>query len=195
MKAIAGVPAAVLILVISGCADPPATVDAPRTEGGAWTEDSSEALAAGVSAYERSVLSDGKVTLADLEDAHDQVRGCLADSGLGIVYGVDGGFSLTALDGKYPDGFFERSDPILRACEKRYDEYVTMLFEQTRRNPEKQDEATITVACLRKAGLVPRAYTERKWRAENDTGVWSFKEFDPAAVQCQLDPLGLWRKG
>lgn len=148
-----------------------------------------------MSDYEARVLEDGQVTSAEVEDSHLRVRRCLGDGGLGIVYADDGGFELKALDGRYPKGFFERSDAVLRGCEKRYDNFITFLHQETRRNPHKQDEAKITVTCLRKAELVGKGYTERKWRAENDTGVFSFDEYDPAAVQCRLDPLGLWRDG
>jgi hypothetical protein len=192
--------AAVVSLGLPGCVrteDPratPASAVASLTAGGPWTDEFREALRQGVSPYEAAVLSDGEVTAAELEDAHHHVRQCLRESGLGIEYDPDGGFELSSRDGKYPDDFFKRSDPVLRACEERYDEHVTMLFEETRRNPEKQDEAEITVACLRRAGLVGKDYTERKWRAENDTGVFSFDEYDMRAEQCRLDPLGLWRE-
>ncbi|PZE86312.1 hypothetical protein [Curtobacterium sp. MCBD17_032] len=192
--------AAVVSLVLTACASDGASgphrgsSSASLHAAGPWADEFREALDHGVSAYEAAVLDDGQVTVAELEDAHDRVSRCLADSGYGIEYDPDGGFDLTALDGRYPDDFFERSDPVLRACEERYDEYVTMLFEETRRNPEKQDEAKITVACLRRAGLVGKDYTERKWRTEGDAGVFSFDEYAPAAVQCRLDPLGVWRE-
>jgi hypothetical protein len=191
--------AAVVSLVLAGCdqggeprrsrASAVASLDA----AGPWSDEFREALEHGVSPYEAKILADGQVTAAEVEDAHGRVSRCLASSGYGIEYDPDGGFDVLALDGKYPDDFFKRSDPVLRACEERYDEYVTMLFAETRRNPEKQDEAKITVACLRRAGLVGKDYSERKWRAEYDAGVFSFDEYEARAQQCRLDPLGLWR--
>lgn len=193
--------AAVLALTIGGCTSQATVessgklVDAPLDGAGRWKEDFQHALRSGVSSYEQRVLEDGVVTPQEEEEAHDHVRRCLADSGLTIAYSADGGFEIGSSRGDAPSSVMRRTNVVLEACEAKWDQYVTFLFEQTRRNPEKQDEAKIIVACLRKAGLVGKAYTERKWRAENDAGVWSFKEFDPAAVQCQLDPLGLWRKG
>ncbi|ROP74715.1 hypothetical protein EDF19_0801 [Curtobacterium sp. PhB115] len=154
-----------------------------------------DAVDSDVSDFEARILSDGRVTPQELESAHEQVRRCLADSGLGIEYDPDGGFSLPALDGEYPDDFFENSDPILRAGEKRFDEYVTFLFEETRRNPQKLDDAKITVACLRGAGLVGADYTERQWRKDYDADTLPFGDFDEAWTACRLDPLGLWREG
>jgi hypothetical protein len=197
MAVIAG--AAVVSIGLAGCTGgqqrrAASTSDARSlTATGPWADEFRNALQHGVSSYEAAILRDGEVTPAELEDAHHHVRQCLGESGLDIAYATDGGFELESRDGKYPDDFFEWSDPVLRACEERYDQYVTMLFEETRRNPQKQDEAAITVRCLQKAGLVGKDYSERKWRAEYDAGVFSFPEYDVAAKQCTLDPLGLWR--
>lgn len=192
--------AAVLMLMIGGCTSRTTTdtsktpVDAPLDGAGRWREDFQHALRSGVSSYERQVLADGIVTSQEEEDAHDRVRRCLADSGLTITYSSDGGFEIGSSHGSPPSNDMHRTNAVLEACEAKWDQYVTFLFEETRRNPEKQDEAKITLACLRRAGLVTKTYTERKWRTENDTGVWSFNENDPAAVQCRLDPLGVWRE-
>ncbi|WP_420363739.1 hypothetical protein AABM26_05295 [Curtobacterium aetherium] len=197
---VAIVMAAVVTLLSSGCARATgpqltgAASDPALAHAGPWADEFREALGAGISSYEEKILADGQITTAEVEDVHGRVRACLADAGLGIEYDPDGGFDVLSLDGKYPDDFFDRSDPVLRACEKQYDEYVTMLFEESRRNPEKRDEATITVACLRRAGVVGKDYTERKWRAESDSGLVSFDEYDERAQQCRLDPLGLWRE-
>lgn len=142
---------------------------------------------------EASMLADGRVTAEEVETAHEGVRRCLADSGLGIEYDPDGGFSLVSLTGKYPDDYFERSDPVLRACEKRYDQFVTFLFEQTRRNPERLDDAEIIVPCLREAGVVDRDYTTQQWRRDYDADTLPFDSMFGEARQCELDPLGLWR--
>jgi hypothetical protein len=189
---------AVMSLALMGCSfpqTPQATISASSDVAGPWAAEFREALRSDVSAYEAEILRDGKVTPAELSDAHQRVDRCLGAAGMSIAYDPDGGFALESRDGKYPDDFFERSDPVLRACEKRYDEYVTMLFQETRRNPEKRDEAEITVACLRKAGLVGKEYSERQWRKEDETGEYSFPELDPRAQQCRYDPLGLWRDG
>jgi hypothetical protein len=78
-------------------------------------------------------------------------------------------------------------------CSKRSDRNISSLFEQIRRNPEKRDEAKISVTCLRRAGVVGSPYSERQWRSEDDSGVFSFDEWYPAAVHPREDPLGLGR--
>ncbi|OII15836.1 hypothetical protein BIU97_14335 [Curtobacterium sp. MCBA15_009] len=189
-----------IALASTGCATIPAEPGRPsaRTDvtlehAGPWSDEFKAALDDGASDYEASILADGRITTEEVEGAHEQVRRCLADSSLGITYDPDGGFRLHPFDREVDEGFFGWSDPILRACEKRYDEYVTYLYEQTRRNPERLDDAEITVPCLRKAGLVGRDYTEQQWREDLDADTLPHFELDDKARQCMLDPLGLWR--
>lgn len=191
--------AAVVSLVAAGCSGanagptPTPKIDAPLGSAGRWEPEFREALSLGVSDYEAGVLSDGRVTAAELEETHRRVDRCLADSGYSISYATDGGFEIGSLKGPPPSNDMSKTNRVLEACEKQYDESITFLYESTRRNPQKQDEAAITVRCLQKAGLVGKDYSERKWRAEYDAGVFSFPEYDTAAKQCTLDPLGLWR--
>jgi hypothetical protein len=118
----------------------------------------------------------------------------MRDAGYDLQVADDGTSSLSRIDGAdLPE--MDVVEAVRRRCAHQFDRSITYLFNEVRRNPEKQDEAKITVACLRKSGLVGRDYTERKWRSENDTGMFSFGDYDPAAVQCRLDPLGLWRQG
>jgi hypothetical protein len=201
-RAAAVVPGVVVVsLLLTGCSADEApdaigsTDHASLERAGPWAEDFRDALAHGVSDYEAGILSDGQVTTAEVEDAHDRIGRCLEDSGYTITYSADGGFEIGSLRGGSPSNDMTRTNAVLEACEKRYDEYVTMLFQETRRNPEKQDDAKITVACLRRAGVVGKAYTERKWQSEYDHGVFSFNDSDPRAQQCDLDPLGIWRDG
>ncbi|QSB24207.1 hypothetical protein [Curtobacterium sp. 24E2] len=188
---------AAAVLLLSGCTpavEATKSSDAHLAMAGPWAEEFRAALDDGVSDFEFKVLADGEVTTAELEAAHERVGRCLADSGLRIDYDPDGGFGLESLDGRYPDGFFERSDPILRKCEETADEYVTYLYEETRRNPDRLDDAKITVPCLRKAGLVGPDYTEEQWRKDQDADAFPFDSMGEQAKQCALDPLGLWRQ-
>lgn len=159
---------------------------------GAWAQDFADA-AGPASAYERSVLADGEITAAEISDAQSRTRACMHDSGYEYTVAEDGTGEAKRLDGKVPSGIDEVNRP-LQDCEARFDRSITNLYNEVRRNPEKQDEAEIAVACLRGAGLVGADYSERKWRAEYDSGVFSFNEWAADAVQCRLDPLGLWRE-
>jgi hypothetical protein len=194
--------AAVVLLSGAGCstasdqesdnrgAAPHAHVEGP------WAAEFENALASGVGETEAEILSDGVVTPLELEQAHDGVRRCLADSGLTIDYLPDGGFDLGSTDGRSTSDDFGTSDAALRACEAEHDEFVTFLFEQTRRNPEKRDEATLVAECLVDAGLVGPGYGRDDFEAEgeSESGAWSFDVDSGAGQQCLLDPLGLWRQ-
>lgn len=189
--------AAAALFLMTGCSDGHAaggTSGRPVATGldGPWAQEFSDAIAKSTSAAEREVLSDGVVTQVELEDAHSAVRRCLADSGLEIHYFPDGGFETSGPNGAVSTMPFEKSDAILQACEGRYDTWITFLYEQTRRNPEQQDEATIEVACLRRSGVVGGSYSRADWQAENDTGVFSFDTTSKQAKDCALDPLALW---
>jgi hypothetical protein len=191
-----GVAVTVLVaLLVSGCALDPAS--APSTPNrlpaaGPWAQEFGESLAL-ASDYEAQVLRDGEVSAAELADAQARDRACMRDAGYDLQVADDGTSSLSRIDGADLPAT-DIVDAVRRRCAHKFDRSITYLFNEVRRNPEKQDEARITVACLRKSGLVGKEYTERKWRSEYDTGVFSFDEYAPAAVQCRLDPLGLWRE-
>ncbi|PZE54914.1 MULTISPECIES: hypothetical protein [unclassified Curtobacterium] len=142
------------------------------------------------------MLADGVVTAAELSDSHRRMQICMRDGGFDLEWSEEDTYEVTASNGseltKSVDAALEKTR---LACLDKWDHSITYLHTATRRNPEKQDEAKITVACLQKSGLVGKDYTERKWRSENDTGMFSFDDYDPAAVQCRLDPLSLWRQG
>jgi hypothetical protein len=188
----------VAIAVVPGCAT---EKDARETRAGStptalsgpWGQEFAEAVADSKSSYERSVLRDGVVTSKELADAHSRMNRCLADADMKITYYEDGGFELGSRDGGEPPGGFESSNRILEACEAKFDRYVTSLYQQTRRNPEKQDDAKITVACLRKSGLVGADYTPKRWQRDYDAQKFPYDEWSAEAKQCEYDPLGLWR--
>jgi hypothetical protein len=161
---------------------------------GPWAQDFADAIADSRSRYEKAILGDGVVDASEVADAHAHVRRCLGDSGYRIDYYPDGGFEVDKLRDGHASDDMTTTNHVLESCEAKYDQYVTFLYEETRRNPQKQDEAKISVACLRAAGLVGKGYTERKWRKDNDTGDWPYDDYDRRAVQCRLDPLGLWRQ-
>jgi hypothetical protein len=182
-------------LLVSGCAHDLAS--APSTAqrlpaAGPWAQEFGESLAL-ASDYEAQVLRDGEISAAELADAQARDRACMRDAGYDLQVADDGSSSLSRIDGADLPAT-DIVDAVRRECAHEFDRSSTYLFNEVRRNPEKQDDARITVACLRKSGLVGKDYTERKWRSEYDIGVFSFDEYAPGAVQCRLDPLGLWRE-
>lgn len=186
---------ACLALTVTGCTAAGADASADnRALGleGPWAQQFETAYASATTGYERAVLEDGDVTPAEYSQTRSHIERCLADSGLTITWDDRGGFELGSADGEYGDDYFDRSDPVLRKCEKRWDGSIRFLYEQVRRNPDQRDEATIMVACLRSSGVVPDGYDEQRWERENASGAWSYNDRSEEAQRCAVDPLGLW---
>jgi len=186
--------AVVMIAPLTGCADSgdPVAGSSPVSDA-PWADEFASAMS-GASDYERSVLEDGVVTPAELVEAQSKKRSCLKDAGYRWDIEEDGTSSL--------DPISERAvsptrmlNGVLQECSRRFDQNVTVLFDEVRRNPQREDEARIMVACLREVGLVDRSYTERDWRRDDDRGVYPFGTSSEAFVGCRLDPLRLWRSG
>ncbi|TDN41632.1 hypothetical protein EDF64_11729 [Curtobacterium flaccumfaciens] len=187
------------VVVLSGCAGAPdgtSGADSPEagdySAAGPWAGEFAEAAAADLSDYQSRIIEDGEITAAELLEAQARASACMEDLGHRYTTSDDGRSESEPLPGHEDDGVDTVNGYMVR-CSGTYDSTVTQLFNEIRRNPEKQDEAEISVACLRAAGLVDRGYTERRWRDEYDAGVFSFDEWSADAVQCREDPLGLWR--
>ena len=199
---IGGTAALLATVVLTGCTSgrPPGvgagpSADAADRFSGPWADEFAESFE-DASAYERAVLEDGVVTAGELADAQRRKRECLRGGGYRWTIDEDGTSELVPLRGRAaPASPSAPVPPVWAACSRRYDRSITFLHDVVRRNPEKRGEAEITVACLRKAGLVGKDYSERQWRKEDETGEYSFPGLDPRAQQCRLDPLGLWRDG
>lgn len=177
-----------------GCssADSSQPTASPLSVTGPWASEFQVAYADAKSDYEREVLADGEITSAEYEQSKNHLRSCLADAGFTIAWDERGAFELGSQTGRYPDDFFERSDPVLQECEARWAGSIHFLYEQVRRNPQKQDESALQVACLLSAGLVDNSYTKDRWRRDNEEDSFPFDSRGDAAMRCQADPLGLW---
>lgn len=201
MRARAAGAAAGVIIATSAClagcsgASEPQPSSSLLAVTGPWASEFQTAYANSKSDYERSVLADGEITATEYEQSRNHVRSCLADSGLTITWNARGGFALGSKSGEYPDDFFERNDPILQQCESKWAGWIPFLYEQVRRNPQKQDEAALQIACLKNAGLIDDTYTKDQWRKDNENDSLPFDARGDTATACELDPLGLWYSG
>ncbi|WIB78135.1 hypothetical protein DEJ28_03265 [Curtobacterium sp. MCPF17_002] len=186
--------AVVLTATIGGCSTDvsPVVETSDAIADGPWADEFRSSYGESRSDYERAALADGVVTPAELEDAHARIDSCLRDSNLTINYYAEGGFEVASTDGSAPSNDMSRTNSVLESCEARFDRSITYLYGETRRNPERLDDAKITVACLRKAGLVDGDYTEEQWELDYDADDLPFGDFDPQWTACRIDPLGLW---
>lgn len=181
-------------LVLTSCSAPPGEGTPPAARFAAaagWADEFAESSKT-ASPFEREILRDGVITPSELEDAQMRKRSCMLDGGYVYADHDDGTSEAEPAYGRRGKSS-DQVHALLAACAQRFDRSVTYLFGEVRRNPDKLDEATIMVACLRESGVVGADYTERQWRADDDDGSWPYADFDPAVIQCRLDPLGLWR--
>lgn len=185
---------AVTALCLVGCSSAVArSEEAPELSlSGPWADQFQAAYGRAESVYEKEVLRDGVVTPVEYEQSRNRLRSCLSDSRYTIEWDARGGFSLGAADESYPDDFFEQSDPVLQKCEAAWSGSILYLFEQVRRNPAKQDEAALQVACLKSAGLVDATYAKQRWTHDNERDDFPFDATSKEAVRCSVDPLGIW---
>jgi hypothetical protein len=186
--------AAAVLLAVSllgtGCAqeEPAARSTTGFEAAGPWAQEFADAVG---SPYQDRILADGVVTAAERADAQQRTSACMRDHGYRYEQADDGTAEAEPLHDQIES--IDTVSGFLRSCSARFDHDVSYLYDQVRRNPQKQDNATITVNCLHAAGLVGKDYTARMWRSEDETGKYSYDEWAAGAIQCRLDPLGLWR--
>ncbi len=182
------------IVGLVGCASEPGA-PAPTTEfraAGPWAAAFADAFSS-TSEYQRAVLRDGSITVSELREAEARTAACMLDLGYRYTTRDDGTAEAAPVEDALRDASADDANDAMARCTGAFSSDVTYLFGEVRRNPDKLDEARIAVACLRSAALVDDSYTEQDWREDTDDGRPPFSEWDPAAVQCRLDPLGLWR--
>jgi hypothetical protein len=198
-RAAAGAAGVIILAAVClvGCSSAPSqqSTASPLAATGPWADEFRTAYADAKSDFERTVLVDSEITSAEYEQSKNHLRACLADANLTITWDDRGGFELGSKRGDYPDDFFERSDPVLRQCEMRWTGAILYLYEQIRRNPLRQDESALQIACLKGGGLIDETYTKEQWRRDNENDSLPFDRRGTQATRCELDPLGLWFAG
>lgn len=152
---------------------------------GPWADKFAEAYRRSTTEKQRAVLSDGTISDQEYAELRNDFVKCAANFGAIVRLELGGGFtvelgSLTAA---------QVNDSVVPTCETQTVGYVGALYEVIALNPNRQDEATLVVACLRKSGLVDDAYSPAQFKNDqaNNVGLnWN----DPKVVACVKDPLG-----
>jgi hypothetical protein len=142
----------------------------------------------------RAVLADGVISSQEFAQARAGVTSCMADSGYAVKYDDRGGFDVTSKKGRYDASYQSAMDPVLRACEKKFDGDITFLYRATVVNPRNEDDRPAIRKCLVGRGLIPKGYSDSGFIHDYDAGTLPYDQFDPQVLQCQDDPLGLWDK-
>jgi hypothetical protein len=133
--------------------------------GGAYAQQFADAIARAPNDFVRSVLADGVITLAELQEAQSRTLACIAGSGLGIeaayVPNAYGGSNL-AFDVFVEDvrnGPSEEQKQAVSDCEQQWIMYIDALYSMVVANPNNEDGNDLIAACLVRHNLVAPGFT------------------------------------
>ena len=194
---------ALIVLSLSGCTSeavptpvptpiatrtgPPVEHPAPQFTG-PWAPELTTAYERAITDEQRRVLEDGLITPAEYEALRQSLVECMSAYGVVVTLEGDGGMSVDARDASVGDT--EVIGAILPNCEAQTTSRLVTVFEQVSRNPERLDEATILVACMRSSHLVPDDYSVADFQRDIESGV--AEQWNSAADRaCWQDPLDI----
>ncbi|MFT3889538.1 MAG: hypothetical protein QM713_15445 [Arachnia sp.] len=147
---------AVAVLMVAGCSNS----EPEQAPGPGWAAEFAEAREkARESEFARAALADDRVTDAELAEANSRLVDCLDAAGFpGAVVDSEGGLTV-------PDrGLGASIDPTVSACEDSIGwSSISILYRETRRNPENIDPNELIAACLVRHEVVPVGYSGKDY--------------------------------
>lgn len=190
-----------LVSVLTGCSASvegsgpsrsSASGQVPEFEG-LWAAEFTSAYGRASSAFERSILADGRITDQELAEVRDKFTVCLSAFGFtGLRFEDSGEFQFDAPEGADAD---TTNDQVKDCSTEAGEATIGSLHSWIRRNPENQDEGTIMAASLVRKGVVDPSYTAADYVDDAPTESFPFVTGKPGPVvfqECSLDPLGLY---
>ncbi|WP_435299308.1 hypothetical protein [Timonella sp. A28] len=162
--------------IVTGCAEPHADVNPYEAEF-------TQAMAAAETDFERSVLQDGKITQAEIDEAHDLYGQCLNENGLDFTRDNNGGMQIVTRetepeDAEQAENFSNKYMKIIAECGRGTIDIISDLDARMRINPLKEDYATIVVECFIRTGLRDSNYTVEDFENEDDSTFVDEIDFD-----------------
>ncbi|WNM24288.1 hypothetical protein [Demequina capsici] len=156
----------------------------------AWASEFEAAYRGSTSDLQRTILADETITDQELAALQDAFTTCLSSRGYtDISFASNGGFSERAPAGTSDDD----ENATVQTCEDiawgSQGGLTYGLYFEVARNPARQDESEIMVACLVRQGLVDPSYTAEDYVSDSASGA---PPFDPASVEfreCNANPL------
>ncbi|GIF10103.1 hypothetical protein [Actinoplanes teichomyceticus] len=128
--------------------------------------------------FERQVLADGAVTKAEFDEAVQRYVKCAKDRGVEIEPIAVGGYY------NYRTVKSDESEAVSTECGTGTTRLIEPLYVDRLMNPEKKDMDELTLACLRKNGVVPDGYTVEQFKKAAEQG-FSGAPFDPDGAKFQ----------
>ena len=153
---------------------------------GPWADAFASAFRRSTNDKQREVLTDGVVSGQEYAELQSDFVSCAASFGAKVTLQAGGGFTVDA--GTLTSDALQKD--VIPGCEADTIGYIAPLYEQSSRNPERLDESTIVVECLRKAGVVDDAYSPSQYKSDMDSNSgldWS----DSTVTDCAKDPLNI----
>lgn len=161
---------AAIALVIGGCGESAREPDPTPTIAQAHRDEIDRALASELSPLERAILSDYVITDAEMKQAEDAFRACLADAGYGAHFEVMGrsiAVGLSEADrnrliDEYQhdiDAGMAAEDAVVNPCAQGTVMRVGTIYAEMTANPEALDMPELLRICLDEAGAAQEAAT------------------------------------
>ena len=152
---------------------------------GPWADMFANAYQKSATDKQRAILRDGVISDQEYAELRNDFVTCVANFGGKVTLELGGGFTVE-LGTLTQD---QVSETVVPTCEGKTVGWVAALYEQIAVNPNRQDESTLVVACLREAGIVDNAYSPAQYNNDRSANAglnWN----DPRVVACAKDPLG-----
>jgi hypothetical protein len=139
--------------------------------------------------FERGVLSDGKITKAEYDEAVQRYVKCMADKGVTVnPYEMGGGYYGYSVPSRENDTFQRWGD----SCAKGTTYLVEDLYIQMLTNPSGGDIDDAVAACLARKGLVDNSFTGSELKRLNAIDPRGknlpYDSADPDAIACETNP-------
>jgi hypothetical protein len=169
------------LLLLGGCG----SQEKPSV-GSPYAADIAAAKAKASTDFEKAVFADGKITRAEYEEASQRYLECLRQHFhdvdrkiVGVQTDADGTHSYSV---KGPTGIVAQYDTFDAQCRPGTIELIEPLYVAMLQNPTKANGDQQMVACLKRHGAVPPAYTVDNWKADGGAidGVSGKPVGDPA---------------
>jgi hypothetical protein len=116
------------------------------------------------SAFERSVLVDGKITRAEYDQAIALYVHCVRAHGVPISAQLEAPLKLTYV---YAIPGADAPQSVLDNCTRGTTDLIESIYNDEVMNPHKQDLNQLTADCFVRKGLVPKGYTGAQFAADS----------------------------
>ncbi|XBH20714.1 hypothetical protein V5R04_10800 [Jonesiaceae bacterium BS-20] len=118
-------------------------------------------MAEAKSTYVKTMLEDGEITAAEMQDAQGQLISCLTQAGVEASYEDSGyGFGILSFLGEPDQDWW----PIEEVCRDQWMGNADFLYQDQVINPQNGDLDSLTAECFVRKGLVAPGFTGKDYQ-------------------------------